>query len=90
MSDVVISMRSRYASDEVGLYDCPRSNAAAEMRIFILSSVFTPVCVSTGAATVEAARISAGPARELAVKAAVANHMFRNIERRAIHRRGRT
>jgi hypothetical protein len=52
------------------------------MRIFILSSVFTPVCVRTGATTVEAARISAGPARELAVKAAVANHIWvRAIDR---------
>ena len=52
----ITSMRSLYASDDVGLYDCPRSRAAANESSWSLSSVFTPELASTagGSATVSA------------------------------------
>merc|ERR1719238_2378808 len=53
-------MRSEYASLEVGLYDWPRSSAAASVSSRIFTSVFVSAAVKIGAVGAEATARGAG------------------------------
>ena len=63
---VAVAMRSLYASDDVGLYDCPRSRLAASESSESLSSVLTLALTNAGAKVAViagAARAGVGAAR---------------------------